>query len=112
MITRDADGLGLSRCRAGESCTACLALKTAVAGVVEKLTETILADWGVTLQVCFVCVTIRADMDVCQVPSDWPACLEDPSMSEVRITVISRTTEQVIDEKVYNVYWKLLPQGG
>ena len=51
-------------------------------------------------------------MDVCQVPSDWPACLEDPSMSEVRITVISRTTEQVIDEKVYNVYWKLLPQGG
>eukprot|EP00658_Telonema_sp_P-2_P065619 TRINITY_DN5481_c0_g1_i1.p1 TRINITY_DN5481_c0_g1~~TRINITY_DN5481_c0_g1_i1.p1 ORF type:complete len:184 (-),score=32.96 TRINITY_DN5481_c0_g1_i1:352-903(-) len=71
MITRDADGLGLSRSRHG---------------AVEKLTEAVLEDWGVSLQV----------------PQSWPQCLEDVSVREVRIAVISRATGQMIGEKVFN----------
>lgn len=36
-----------------------------------------------------------------QVPQNWPQCLEDASVREVRIAVLSRATNQVIDEKVW-----------
>ena len=72
VISRDADGLGLSRRRGPQA-------------EVEPLTDEILQEWGVTLQV----------------PADWPMCLEAPNVAEVAIEIISRKTGAVIDHKMF-----------